>query len=251
MRKFGTTLYSLWAVTCFVLIYLSLFPLFFIFLQKTSWHKYCYRLNRIWSGVFFILMGVRVHTRREFKPEKGQRVVYCANHTSFLDIAAMMHTARHITVFMGKSSLTKPPVFGYMFKRLHIPVNRRSPRGRVQAMRDTHTALQNGKDVILFPEGGITSKNPPKMTPFKDGAFRIAIKEQIPIVPVTLLNNWKVLPDKLPMRMHWGEIGVIYHKPIETKGLTLDDLPELREKTYNIIDAELTAFEASPKKYLS
>lgn len=77
------------------------------------------------------------------------------------------------------------------------------------------------------------------MTPFKDGAFRAAIQKQIPIVPVSLPNNWIILPDKQPMRLHRGLIHVIFHEPIETIGYTLDQLEDLKTKVFNVIATEL------------
>ncbi len=68
------------------------------------------------------------------------------------------------------------------------------------------------------------------MTPFKDGAFRTAIEKQIPVVPVSIPNNWIILPDKAPMYLQRGTILVIFHKPIETKGYTLDQIDELKIK---------------------
>ena len=91
---------------------------------------------------------------------------------------------------------------------------------------------------MIFPEGGIITANPPTMTRFKDGAFRTAIEKQIAVIPVTIPYNWIILPDSsfLPRR---HLMKVIYHEPIETTGMTLADLPALKQKTYEIISSEL------------
>jgi 1-acyl-sn-glycerol-3-phosphate acyltransferase len=104
-------------------------------------------------------------------------------------------------------------------------------------------AIDEGKSLVIFPEGGIITKHPPNMTPFKDGAFRTAIEKQIPVVPVSIPNNWIILPDKDPLYLQRGTIRVIFHKPIETKGYTLDRIDELKKKVFDVIDHELKNHE--------
>ncbi|NJM26626.1 MAG: 1-acyl-sn-glycerol-3-phosphate acyltransferase, partial [Bacteroidia bacterium] len=95
-----------------------------------------------------------------------------------------------------------------------------------------------GKSLVIFPEGGIYTKEPPRMVRFKDGAFRAAIEKQIPLVPVTIPNNWIILPDEAFL-LRWGTVHVIFHEPIETKGLTLADMDRLKSDVYQVIDLEL------------
>ena len=100
-------------------------------------------------------------------------------------------------------------------------------------------ALEEGKSLVIYPEGGIITQRPPRMVHFKDGAFRAAIEKQVAVVPVTISNNWIILPDQKQLRLHWGRVEVIFHEPIETKGLTLDNVQQLKHQVFNIIDAEL------------
>ena len=100
-------------------------------------------------------------------------------------------------------------------------------------------AIDEGKSLTIFPEGGIVSKHHPHMVKFKDGAFRTAIEKQIPIVPVTIPFNWVILPDKEPIRLHRGVIKVIFHEPIETASLTVEQIGELKQKVFDIINHEL------------
>lgn len=77
------------------------------------------------------------------------------------------------------------------------------------------------------------------MCAYKDGAFRTAIEKQIAIVPVTIPYNWIILPDEEKMRLHRGTVKVIFHTPIETTEMTLNDIPALKQSVFSIIDAEL------------
>ena len=130
------------------------------------------------------------------------------------------------------------PLFGFMYKKLHITVDRESMKSRYTTMIRSAEAIDQGKSLMIIPEGGILSKDVPIMHRFKDGAFRIAIEKQIPIVPVTIPNNWIILPDNslLPkLRL----LKVIFHQPIKTDGMTLQNVDNLKQQTYDIIDAEL------------
>ena len=85
------------------------------------------------------------------------------------------------------------------------------------------------------------STQPPEMVRFKDGAFRLAIEKQIPVVPVTIPNNWIILPpDEFLVRL--GKVKVIFHEPIETKGMTLADTDPLKHRVFNIIKDELSKY---------
>jgi 1-acyl-sn-glycerol-3-phosphate acyltransferase len=104
-------------------------------------------------------------------------------------------------------------------------------------------ALDEGKSLVIYPEGGIISNQPPRMVKFKEGAFRAAIQKQIPIVPVTIPFNWLILPDEKELLLRPGTIKIIFHEPIETSGMSLAETDLLKEKVYQIIDNELRIHE--------
>ena len=91
---------------------------------------------------------------------------------------------------------------------------------------------------IQSNNGGIITEKDPVMSRFKDGAFRVAIEKQIPVVPVTIPFNWIILPPS-QFLLHRHVMKLIFHEPVDTKGLTLDDVATLREKVFRIIEEEL------------
>ena len=128
-------------------------------------------------------------------------------------------------------------MFGYMYKKLHITVDRNSLKSRYDVLVRSNKAIDEGKNLVIFPEGGILTTSPPKMVRFKDGAFRVAIEKQIPIVPVTIVNNWIILPENL--LLSWKPVKIIFHEPIETRSLGIEKLDYIKEQVYNVIDSEL------------
>ena len=102
----------------------------------------------------------------------------------------------------------------------------------------TNNVRHKNISIFIFPEG-TSERNPPELIEFKNGPFKIAIDKQIPIVPVTFLDNWHLF--------HWhgdftgnpGTSRVILHTPIETKGLSETDVERIKNETFNTINNTL------------
>lgn len=139
---------------------------------------------------------------------------------------------------MGKSSLAKVPLIGYMYSRLNVLVDRKSPKSRAEALAKAGSQIDKGISLVIFPEGTIP-ETPPFTGPFKDGAFRLAIEKQIPIVPVTIPYNWLILPDDGKWLGKPNIAMAIFHEPISTKGLSLADVKGLMEQTNQVISEEI------------
>jgi 1-acyl-sn-glycerol-3-phosphate acyltransferase len=199
-------------------------------------------LNRLWAVTFFTMVFQPSTIVSHFKRKKNQAYVYCSNHTSYLDIPALAFAVPGHFLFVGKASLGKVPMFGYMFRNLYISVDRSSQKARYQTLEDSYRAIDKNRSIAIFPEGTIPTSSWPKMIPFKDGPFRIAIEKQIPIVPVTFPYNWIILPVNGGFLPNRHEMVIVIHEPIETKGMTLDNVPELKQKTFDIINAELKKY---------
>ncbi len=251
MSRFFVNVYSIWAAFWFVFTFLLIFPFQFIFLQKEEWKPLAHRCNRVWAHLFFPLVGMPIRVRYEAgKPDKNRAYVFAANHFSYLDVASMMLIVDTYFAFLGKDVLKKAPLFGYMFSKLHIQVDRNDPKSRSKSLQRSYRALGSGRSMVIYPEGGIRTSNPPQMHPsFKDGAFRMAIREQVPLIPISLLNNYQLLPDKKNMRLHPGAVKAVIHAPIETTGMTDADVENLRQRVFDIIQKTLDEYTANPKNH--
>ena len=229
--------YTIYAALIFVILFLLLLPFFCVPIIFKSRHKWIGVLNRIWAKVFFGLLFFKYKNELRFTPKPKEQYIFCPNHFSYLDIPTMGLNPVN-SIFVGKNDMEKVPLFGWMYRQLHITVDRNSLKSKYSTIINSLKAVDEGKNLMIFPEGGMLTTEPPKMVRFKDGAFRVAIEKQIPIVPVTIPFNWIILPDGswTPKRRL---LKVIYHEPLVTKGLTLEDVPALRQKTYEIIDQEL------------
>ena len=228
-------LYSVWTGFWFIGWFLVLYPFMVICLQHKHTKRYAHRLVRVWSRLFFAFGFLRFEVSSEQKLDPKKVYVFCANHFSYLDIPAFVKILPNYFSFVGKSSIKKVPLFGYLYAHLNILVDRKDGHSRSATLAKSIRALQANRSIIIFPEGGITSKNFPFMSaPLKDGAFAMAIQQQVPILPVSFLNNFQLLDDD-HFALKPGVIRVRIHAPVETKGLTQEDLPILRDKVYQII----------------
>ncbi|NMM48790.1 lysophospholipid acyltransferase family protein [Marinigracilibium pacificum] len=237
MKNFLKWIYTIYAAITFVLVFLCIYPFFLIMIFIKPLQGYLHFINHMWARTWFTIVGMPVKVVYEKKFSSKKQVIFVANHFSYMDIALMTWLFNNF-IFMGKSSIARVPLFGYMFRKLHITVDRSRAKDRYAAYRKGLEKIKEGKSLAIFPEGGIKAKNPPQMAMFKDGAFRLAIEQNVALVPVTLPYNWLVLPDD-QFLLSWHSQKMIVHEPIETHDLTEKDIPELKKRVYSIIQNKL------------
>lgn len=235
-------IWKLWFVICFCVPFLILFPVFYLALRFGN-GDLVFKLKRFWARIIsifsFVYPSVR-YTSKKYKLPKPCVVV--SNHTSYLDIVFSPFYIDHTAVFMGKAELLKIPLFKYFFVYLDIPVKRASASESHKALMKTGQAINKKYSAVIYPEGTIGDKG--KLRPFKNGAFKLAIEKQVPVVPVVNLNNWWFLENGGFFKSN-GRPGfpkIVVGDPIDTKGMTEENLPELKEKVYTFMQQELKTF---------
>lgn len=235
--KILRALYTGYGVVVFATLFFLLFPFFLIPICFPSQFNLIGILNRWWARLLFILIGIPFRVEYKGKLDPKKQYIFCSNHFSYLDIPTL-GLAPHNAIFVGKTGIENIPVFGFMYRKLHITVDRSKLKSRYISLKRSLEAIDEGKNLVIFPEGGIITLKDPVMAKFKDGAFRVAIEKQIAIVPVTIPYNWIILPpDEFLLR--WHPLKVIFHEPISTTGMTVKDVELLKQKLFTLIDDEL------------
>jgi 1-acyl-sn-glycerol-3-phosphate acyltransferase len=162
--------------------------------------------------------------------------VVVANHQSFVDILLISHLPWEMK-WLSKESILKIPCVGWMMRMAgDIRLVRGQKDSIIAAMASMHDRLSKKVSVMVFPEG--TRSKDGHVKAFKDGAFRLAIEAQVPILPM-VVNGADTALVKGDWRLGVSDAEVRVLEPISTEGLTLDDVPELRERVRDIIVAEL------------
>ena len=236
--KIFATFYRIWVYLIIAFFTILLFPFLLISILKHSWYPFFFKVARTWSILVIYGIGCYPVIKRDIIYEKGKSYMFVANHTSMMDIMLMFHATKNPFVFVGKKELAKIPLFGYIYKRTCILVDRGNTKSRVEAFRRAEIRLNEGLSVCIFPEGGVPDDLSILLDEFKDGAFRLAIEHQIPLAPMTFHDNKKRFPYSFFIGGP-GKMRVKVHKLIPTAYLTLDNRKELKKETREVILEEL------------
>ncbi len=232
-------LYRIWFYILVAIPIIVLFPLLIISISREQWYPYFFKLARIWSKFILIGMGFGYKIKRAEVPDPNKSYMFVANHTSMSDIMLMLVAVKNPFVFVGKQELAKIPLFGFFYKRTCILVDRRSAKSRQAVFLRAQRRLKQGLSICIFPEGGVPEEHI-LLDEFKDGAFRLAINHQIPIVPITFYDNKK----RFSYTFFSGSPGKMrakIHKFIPTEGLTTADTKTLNKTTRTLILEALSA----------
>lgn len=226
-------LYRIWFYILIIVPILILFPILVLSILKEEWYPYFFKLARLWAKIILIGMGFGWIIKREQTPAPNKSYMFIANHTSMTDVMLMLVSAKNPFVFVGKAELAKFPIFGFFYKRTCILVDRSSEKSRKAVFLRAQKRLNQGLSICIFPEGGVPDENI-ILDEFKDGAFRLAINHQIPIVPMTFADNKKrfsyVFFSGSPGRMR-----VKVHQFLSTEGLISKDAKALNEQARSVI----------------
>lgn len=198
--------------------------------------------GRYAAGRLFRLLGVtsvrlnplwRFETSGRFITDPRRPYVAVSNHESYADIFLISHLPWEMK-WMSKETMFRIPCFGWMMRMAgDIEVRRGERSSIVEAMAAARERLARRVTVMIFPEG--TRSRGDDMLPFKDGAFRLAIETGTPILPIAVAGTRHAMA-KGTFRFQRARARVRVLEPIDVTGLTLDDLPALREKARAMID---------------
>lgn len=231
-----------WRIWFYVLVAVPIIIMFPVLLVLSSsdrlYPQFFWVARNVWANIILYGMGFIPRIDRQQKMEKGKSYMLIANHTSMTDIMLMLKASPNPFVFVGKKELVKIPVFGFFYKRVCIMVDRNSAGSRTAVYKRAQKRLHQGLSVCIFPEGGVPDEDI-LLDKFKDGAFRLAIQHQIPIVPMVFYDNKR----RFPYDFFEGSLGLMRVKKlrfIETNGHASIDKNHIREKCWGVIHDELS-----------
>lgn len=228
-------LYHLWYYIVMAAVIVAIMPFIYATSRKAEDYPKFFKWARIWAKTVMILMGLRMKVRGAEKIDPNAQYIICANHTSELDIMMTLAIVPNCFVFIGKKELAKLPLFGYFYKKTNILVDRSSVSSKRRAMQMSADKLNEGVGLCIFPEGGIPVNT--DLAPFKMGAFKLAVDHQLPILTIAYPDNRKHFPEFF----EGGYPGIVRAEVVgndHTEGLGVDDIVELRERTFRrIFDA--------------
>jgi 1-acyl-sn-glycerol-3-phosphate acyltransferase len=183
----------------------------------------------VWS----VFTGIRYHIIGLEHINKKNTYVVVVNHVNAADMIAVAYGLRLPAKPLVKKELLFIPLLGQLFALACLPIDRSSKKARHESKLRLLNDLKHGISVVIFPEGTRNRSTNP-LLPFYDGAFELAIEAQVPVVPVVLTNIKKInRVDTLLVQP--GTLEVTYLTPINTIGLSMDDVQQLKDHVHKIM----------------
>lgn len=238
MRRILSTIFLFYAAIIFIALMFVALPFVLLFsaiLPLNTGKRAILSVLRTWAWLFSVLSLFWIRTKNKKSVDLSKGHIYVGNHGSYLDAVAVCISIPQYFSALGKVEITKVPVFGLIYKRIVVLIDRSSKESREQSVNALKKDITNGQSILIFAEGTMNQTDKP-LTDFYDGAFRIAIETQTNIIPFVMINNRKLLPRKHPLKARPGIITTILLPEISVKGLSLEDVPELKKKVYHLME---------------
>jgi 1-acyl-sn-glycerol-3-phosphate acyltransferase len=173
-------------------------------------------MARLWSALILWMFGIKVHTKGADQLDLSKHYIYVSNHASALDIPAVVVGIPDDIRFILKKELTRIPIWGWALRYGHyITIDRGNARDAMKSLDEAAERMRHGASVILFGEGTRTRDG--NLQSLKRGAFSLAVKAGMPVVPVTINNTFKILP-RGSLRVDPADIEIVFDKPISIEG---------------------------------
>ena len=184
------------------------------------------RVLRAWARFFLFLTGARVTAQRDAALPAAQSYVFVSNHTSNLDVPAIIAVAGHPLRFIAKQELGRIPVFGWAARRMgHVFIDRKDSHGAAKAIRRRIERGLTGVGLFFFAEG--TRSTTDEMLPFKKGAAVAALETGLDCVPIAVAGAREVLKPKGFALFRPGPVAVVFGRPVPIAGHSLEKRTEL------------------------
>jgi len=239
-------IYCVWAFAWFVTLMLILFPFVLIvsFLGRIRGGNAIFTICMFWADLWFPLVLVFPKKIYEAPHDRTKSYIFVANHTSLLDAALLPKAFRQALRPLGKVEMSKIPVFGYIYRKAIVTVDRNNAVDRAHSVRILKSIIAKNISVLFFPEGTYNQTAQP-LKEFYSGAFRVAIETQTAIKPVLFLDAYARLRYQQPFTFNPGRCRIVFLDAISVASLELKDAESLKEKVFKIMEEKLRKYKVS------
>lgn len=237
--------YVVYALIIFLVIMLTITPLVVIssFFGKIKGGNLIYRWCMLWGDCWFFLIGIRHRNIYEVPHDCTKPYIFVANHISYLDAPVIVKTIRQPVRVLGKIEMTRIPIFGYIYKKAIVTVDRSSAAHRARSVRVLKSVLKKQVSIFIFPEGTFNLSHRP-LKEFYDGAFRIAIETQTPIKPILFLDAYDRMHYKSVFSLEPGISRSVFLEEIPVENYSMKEIGLLRNRVFEIMETRLREYKA-------
>ncbi|MFB3814738.1 MAG: lysophospholipid acyltransferase family protein [Terriglobales bacterium] len=189
---------------------------------------------RTWSWLILKTCMCPVYVVDGNKIDTSRPHVYAANHLSALDIPVLyVHLPNQFRI-IAKKELFRYPFLGWHLRRSgQLAIDQSNPTSAIRSLRKAVETLREGMPLVIFPEGGRSGTG--QIQPFLSGAFYLAIKAQVDVVPLAIVGTYEILPMN-HFHVRPGRIELLVGQPISTAGMRLHDIDALAARVQRAIE---------------
>jgi 1-acyl-sn-glycerol-3-phosphate acyltransferase len=193
--------------------------------------------SRLWGGAILAGIGVRVRVEERIRLPRDRPYIFVSNHQSLLDILALSAALPYPFGFVAKEELKRVPFLGYAIRNSAcVFIDRSDPRASIESLRKAGQRIRKGNSVLVFAEG--TRSHGPDLQSFKKGAFALAIEAGVPVVPVTVVDAYRLM-DERRKAVRPGVLRIVLGEPLSMEGLRRKDIPDAMGEVRARVDAAL------------
>lgn len=234
LKSLLSLFYKIWVGLVFTVFMIVLLPgIVLPFFMGQRFGSVGYAFLALWSWIFSKLTFIRYRFYGQENFRRGQAYIYVSNHTSFLDIPGLTMLLPDQFRPLAKKELLRIPIFGWIARSATIIVDRSSQESRKKSIDRLKAFLKAGISILIFAEG-TQNRSANILQPFKDGAFRIAVDTQQPLLPIVVLGAGPLMPPGT-IDLKPGLIRIYVGKEIPTVGLTVENVKELKKRTFEVM----------------
>ena len=239
-------IYCIYAFILFVTIMLVLFPFVIIasFFGRIRGGNAIFKICRVWADLWFPLIFIFPRHSFEALHDRSKPYIFVINHSSLLDAALLPKAFRQPVRPLGKVEMSKIPVFGFIYRKAIVTVDRSDATNRAQSIRILKSIIGKGISVLFFPEGTYNETNLP-LKDFYNGAFRVAIETQTPVKPVLFLDAYNRMHHQNVFSLNPGKCRIVFLDEIPVTGLKARDTEDLKWKVFEIMERKLGEYRTS------
>jgi 1-acyl-sn-glycerol-3-phosphate acyltransferase len=238
-------IYTIYACITFVAIMLLIFPFVIVasFFGRIKGGNMILRLCMLWADIWFVLVFITVKRIYHAPHDKKKQYIFVSNHISYLDSAILVKAFRQPVRPLGKVEMSRIPVFGFIYRKAIVTVDRSSPENRAESIRILRSIIRRGISVMVFPEGTFNMTHQP-LKEFYDGAFRLALETGTPVKPVLFLDAYNRMKYEEIILLSPGRCRILYLEEVPVDGLNMGDVHLLKQKVYQLMEQELIKYKA-------
>lgn len=223
-------------VRCVLLVMTVLMatPVLILVLLVPRWGNLVIHAGRLWSRTLLAAAGARVRYHGLQRAHAHAPCIFIANHQSIVDVWVMLSLVPPNTRFVAKQELFRIPLFGWALAATGcVSINRGNRREAIRSLRQAAARIHDGRSVVLFPEGSRSLDG--RLGRFKKGAFHLAVRAGVPVVPVAIAGSFDVVPPR-SLRVTPGPVDVFIEPPVDVTPFRPEDYDGLLAQVRRTIE---------------